>query len=666
MGSPIARQNHPPETRIVRSDICRALDFLLTRQTVSGEDQYHANFNSPSLDERINPTSGYPRPTVDTATKTKGYRVPPNLTQPYPTRRTPSRYSGFMRQVVGCYAARGADSPFDYGHTVTHGVVYVDVPKVSGPGTDRVYWLIEVNQGIGVFATPLRVVLNGSEIACCGSFGVEHLMPTPEEARKDPGLVQYRTTVSLWWYWQNRGGKVVKRVLTPDQFPMTGSGWYSEHGWAFSASGAEAQQVTQGQGSLDDGTDYFIGERHRLQFTASRIDVSAKYAKLDSDCRYTLMIDRTVWTPVSAGLWSGFPGPGIASLHNPLQKFPTQDAPVHVYYVGEVAQVVRWQLSLLTSAGSDTRATFIPGAVKPFPGHDCLPATTYQSKGTATSGALRGADTTITCGFSGPFSDGVGDNEGPRNDVEVAGFYGSSEIETSNVLVSNSFTLNPECWYYRTELDGTVHLVGGCIQPTRAKTYKNDKWTKTDNVSVSATKKTSIVLFQEEREAVLMVTMDSNSRTGSGSTSAGTGFECRETSEVEPGSSMNPVDCPPNVWDVGDMEQGSVGVVSDHSSTYSIDEANATAQLTLCLGAFIVSRAVGIDPTTHDINEADVATFLVCRVGPPEKSTAEGYFAAMKGNTTDSDRYYNVSGSPVVAGGFPYAGGEVVAFVGKT
>jgi hypothetical protein len=668
---PAARQNGVPENRIVRSDWCKALDYLLVRIGLAGppaSDEYHALFTGPSSDEVINPVTGYPRPEPDAAVKTKGHRIAPNLLLPYPLRKPASRFSGKMREVVGCYHARGLNAPFDHGAQVTHGIYTGLVPKEGG-GTEAAYWLIEVAGGLGVFAARLTVIKDGlgAEV-CCGSWSVEHLKPTAEEVKAGAPAMFRDERVSLWWIWQNRGGSVVQRVLNAEQIApgfANGGPWYSEHGWAFSASGREAQQVVQGFGTIDGSIDCLTGSRFKITLTNEGTRVVGSFSTVELGQRYTLMIDRTVWVPTVPGTWQGTIGPGVATLGNPLQKLPNQDAPIFVYYVGEVEQVVRWQLSYSATDEVDERKSFDTGGTFIAPGHECIAPVVKNAIPTGTSGTKTGADNIVVCGFEGAGISEVGTNQGPRNDAFEEGFVGGAEETASDVSVSNTFSLNPECFYFHDFGPPIgVSEVHGCIQPVRARTFSKEKWQKFETYSFSESWKASVVLFMEEREAVLSVRAHGVTRSGSGSTTHGTKFLARETSELQAGQTMNPPDCPPNIWDY-EFGGGDLGSsTTDHSSTYSIDESTFDAQAVLSLGGFnVVVSLPETGPPFHDISDFNFGTFLECRNGPPLKDTAESVVACMKGNTGDTHRYYHLS--TVVVTTFPYTSGEPVAFIGK-
>jgi len=140
--------------------------------------------------------------------RSSGYKIPGELQDTYVNGAlqphlsgypTASRFSGLMRGVAGNYHARGQNIPFAYWWTKTHGLVKMPptaaaaaAATVDRPAASQ-YWIVEVS-ATGIYAAP--VTNNGTRN---GSWNVTKYMPTAAMIAAQPGLAQYKTSLSLSW-----------------------------------------------------------------------------------------------------------------------------------------------------------------------------------------------------------------------------------------------------------------------------------------------------------------------------------------------------------------------------------------------------------------------------------------------------------------------------------
>jgi hypothetical protein len=336
---------------------CRdKLGFLLTRDG-SGQN-YDAAYNDGVV-ERINPIDGQPRPEPETADRTVGYKVPSQLRVAANSRVSASRFTGLMRLAVGCYHAAGKNAPFSFGFGKTHGILKFDVP-VGNPAvmTPR-YWVIEISS-VGVFAAP--IVNTGK---CCDSWSITKYIPTAEEVAEQPSLEGFQTTLGLNWAFSVGRPGVLKLLSSTEMASAYSSGfpWYSGCGWAFSASGVSAQNVVVSSSSSPLPAHYLCS-RFKISFSLQPNGTpAAAVTEEESNKIATFPEFSAVWIPTGSNNW--FNSDFLTAFQIANMPFASQDAPVHVYYVGEQEIVTRWILTrsnqplVLTPCTSNTLVQFL-------------------------------------------------------------------------------------------------------------------------------------------------------------------------------------------------------------------------------------------------------------------------------------------------------------------
>lgn len=316
------------------------LGFLLVR----AGPNYDAHYNDGVV-ERIDPIDGQPRPEPETADRTVGYKVPLQLRVAATARLTAGRFSGLMRLVVGCYHAAGKDAPFSYTFAKTHGILKLDVP-IGNPAvpTPR-YWFIEVSAS-GIFAAPAE-----NTDKCCDSWGITKYVPSAAELQADPGLQQFKDTLSLNWAF-SAGKPGVRQLATAgEMFGFFGSGapWYPECGWAFSASGVGVQNVVVLESSTPTPTHYLCS-RFKITFALGN-DNNPVAAMTTMELQVVAAFPdfSGVWFPTGSNAWRNTDG--VTAAQQVTMPWGTQNAPVHVYYRGEEEIVTRWMLTRTSITG---------------------------------------------------------------------------------------------------------------------------------------------------------------------------------------------------------------------------------------------------------------------------------------------------------------------------
>lgn len=283
-----------------------------------------------AVNEFINPLDGLPRPIPDPATpkRTKGYVLPQQLRGNTATNTNAGKFSGLMRKVVGCYHIHGREAPFGFSHTRTHGITKL--------GTK--HWVTEISAA-GVFMAPVK------NTGCCGdSFIVTSYQPTEAEIAANPSLQAHVDLLSLEWAFSVMRPNVVQVIIAVGMagpYDAGESRLREDFGWAFPVHGREAQQV-----SYHDAGSGFTArtEWSRWKLVFSLVDgvPEAVLTQPDVDAPATFLIDSTLWFPTSNDNWDRFAG--VTHTSQNVINFPTQDAPVHVYYKGDTEIVTRWRL----------------------------------------------------------------------------------------------------------------------------------------------------------------------------------------------------------------------------------------------------------------------------------------------------------------------------------
>jgi hypothetical protein len=314
-----ADQDGGPQDRIVHYQT-GGIHFLMSRNG----DIYWASFNNGTT-EQINPIDGTPRPVPDPAVKTKRYKVPPQLRETAIISYSAGNFSGTMRLAAGSYYSRGLDAPFSFNWTKTHGIFRGSV-MVDGVSVFR-YWVIEISAN-GVFSAPITP----------GTWSVSAYLQTST------------SVLDLNWAFANKPPTLgIKRLLLPgDMSPVyaSGSPWFSNHGWAFSYTGVEAQNVVK-----RFVTNHFKCSRWKLAFTMGSATppalppLVAMLTSVETDAIATFYQATGVWVPQTTSGTSSGTSTWSRAAHGSFSDYPTQDAPVFVYYDGETEIVVRWSFS---------------------------------------------------------------------------------------------------------------------------------------------------------------------------------------------------------------------------------------------------------------------------------------------------------------------------------
>lgn len=458
--------------------------FLLSRR---GSMSYTAMYNDGFV-ERIDPIAGTPRTNPDAATRTKGYAVPVQLQYEQLSRVSASKFSGLMRLAVGCYHAAGKNAPFRHGHAITHGIV--KKTAVVNNQTVTRYWVVEITPQ-GVFAAPVGV---GSK--CCESWNISAYKAHAVEF------------LSLRSRYASGDRDAIKELVSAvDMAPVYADGapWFGDCGWAFSASGAEAQNVVMAPGEPPVGSsEYFKTARWKISFTAdAALSLHASVAAIERNKLVAIPRGNPIWWPTSVGVWAGTAG-NTNAQQAAVPGVNAQDAPVHVFYSGEDEQVTRWSYS----------SASVP-EVSTLPGSAFVADTTSQQIQTCAIGGtfsvfgfsdghpgLRvNAHTNTAFGFSNPSFDHVGEGYS-RGELTNTYNVGAPVIVESPY--SNSYTLDPSCYYINPGPPPVLVTVCGY---SASVTYTKAPVTQIQNSYQStATHRSGLVLFAEDREAVLGVT----------------------------------------------------------------------------------------------------------------------------------------------------------------
>lgn len=616
--------------------------FLLSRTGSA----YSALYND-GLVENINPIDGSPRPVPDLAVRTKGYKVPQQLRREQLARLSASKFSGMMRLVVGCYHAAGKEAPFSYSHTVTHGIV--KKTSVMNGVTTNHFWVVEIST-LGVYAAP--VTYSGD---CCDSWNVSAYMATAAQIALNPSLA----TLSLHSGFVIGRAHITQLVTQTDMGTVYADGdpWFDGCGWAFSASGAEAQTVVQDFFVSPD--THFKCSRWKITFAMDvNLNLGATVVGIERIKPCTFIRGCPVWTPIFAGQWSGTFGataPAIA-------LYPVQDAPIHVFYDGETEIVTRWTLTSAALAETfiPQTAFFVAGAPGAIPSCALPNPFTFTEPEHGHGREQVFAHTNTNAGFTNPYFTYTGDifSRGARIESYTYSDFGDPVI-TEN---ANAYTLDPSCYFFDEDGNLVTHctstfqtVVSGGILATSI----NFQGTEVSSHAAA------VVLFAEEREAVLSVMSDGFSQSGTADTGAGTLYYTH--------TSVTKIDSGPCQWITLDYEQaGIVGSVGGTQGPYSTRTADGSATLVLGSGAFTATLPMTGAPN-YDIDNANLSTFLSWQ--PITKTTAESNVQAIHGNLyypevdlvpvlQRNNYFYVLDAGGIIAGGFAQPG-DACGFVGK-
>lgn len=625
------------------------LGFLLSRRVQA----YDALYNDGKT-ENINPVTGSPRPDPDPAVRTKGYKVPPELLRMGLARSSASKYSGLMRLAVACHHAAGRDSPFRYEHAITHGIVKKTV-RINNQDVDK-HWVVEV-RAEGVFAAPIA-----NTGKCCDSWDVSKYMPrVPPNPR--PAKLSLLARFGR--------DKSVQRLVDSGNMATCyadGSPFYPNHGWAFSASGSEAQAVVQF--FVNSAPKHYECSRWKLTFEAAGENLSATLTKIESRQKTSFKRNSIVWTPISFGVWAGSFG-AAPSVDNPVGSLPSQDAPVAVYYVGELEMVLRWTYRYTNVPLADNPAnTRLDPETGPPTQTGCPfgPSWPNDRKSTVfhlerlTSGQTINAHTEERFGFSCPAFGHVGVSDSyviRRDDMVITQLADSSKFPQSD----SQQLFASECWYF----DAQGNLIKSCfyVREQQARDRRQYYWDRFDGTEGHGWV-SSVVLFDEEREAFMGVRSQSMSQSGlKRYVDSGPTHFCMDHVTYKTDSGP----CPYDTW----TDQTFNNVVCGDGVVYPLphqDPAYTSSSSSASAAIVVADKTDGSGSVFTNYN---LGTFLLC--DPTTKPFAESNVRAMHGNLYDADpkvspplqrsnMVYLLDNKQIVIGGFPDPV-DPVAFVGR-
>lgn len=386
-----ADQNGIHQNNIVRFLHDPTKDFLLMFDSTD----YWAYFIKNQLVEKIDPIDGLPRPIPETATRTKGYKVPTHLRSSTRYEKAAARYTGLARLAVGEYHSLGNNSPFHSTYTKCHGIVKVQTvtPMPDNQPVNK-YFVVEIikkgEADEGVYCAPIEWEEKGTGHAA-----------VPREIKPE-SLEPYYSTIALpgpstnenldlAWAFTNSIPNVQKLTDGTDLPPTNESVWYAAYGWAFSKSGHECQITTSRRiftstvNPTDDAnplnarvTEVLWMQRYKMAFAGvgtdnTNLTLSVAITKPETDKAFTVFDDfnsgaigssftplprvylplsTTAGTEIAYKYTNRMPGAldvQTFDLNNPI------DAPIHVYYIDDTEQIVRY--SRTTPGGSNSSAT---------------------------------------------------------------------------------------------------------------------------------------------------------------------------------------------------------------------------------------------------------------------------------------------------------------------
>lgn len=334
----------------------------------------------------------------DPLKRTYRWKLPDQLQATNPI--TAQQFSGLMRQAAGTYHGIGAPIVFSPTWAKTHGIVKFTL-TIDGLPVDR-YWIVEVRRE-GVYAAPIVSDL----------FGVSQYLPTHKEIAADPSLTQ--AELDLKWAATDGARDGAVRILRGlEAVYDAGAPWYPRCGWAFSASGAEAQQVIKLSGGAGIRT-----ARYKLSFSATpATGLACSWSRLESEKVYVSGNDVLIFAPNQVNEW-GVVGQSSVVAEDPI----FYDAPIHVLYVGEDPIVTRAVRGPIVST-----AEFVGG----FYGSSVTSAVT-------TRGFIVGNNLTLPSGISVKLS-----NIGERRESDLQNWRHQDTQRDEIFLLANSLILFAE------------------------------------------------------------------------------------------------------------------------------------------------------------------------------------------------------------------------------
>lgn len=643
--------------------------YLLSRSGPANQQVYKAHFVD-GVSEPIVPSSGSPRPDPETQDRTIGFKVPPELFAGNFQGTPASKYSGQMRKVVGCYYSSGRQNRFAHTHTKTHGIVTRTTNINNVLVTSD--WLVEISS-LGVYAVRMP-----APNKCCDGWDITPFLPTKKELEDFPAWTQYKVELSLWWAKEHGARTAVHNVIGNMAEPYDdGTPWSLEQGWAFSASGNEVMQVFAA--ANNDPESHFDMSRWTITFgDDGQGHLTAVLTPNERKVPFTPLLQNEVWIPTDPVTWTGinaFPAGG-----SEVAFYPTQDCPIHVYYDGEEAIITRWSLTKET-VPAFTTPTF--GSVT----WDTLRVFNDEPETLVTCQALTHGQTNWTNNTEG----GIG-LKTPAYTLYTAGYHnnkqshifgrynfnGDRAVTTvehpSEVLgeTTNSGALDPSCYFVRDVPPPT--LITGCTNTFSNITHVGIAWMDLENYDEFGDGKVSVVLFGEEREAILFVWEQTFLQEGTRQVglTQNPGYRAAWTETKIDGG-----DCPfTDTTYVPGFTQIAGGVIfPTYNDIFSTDTVEGGAQLDLGGRSYNYVATIGPLPL-YDWDNFNLGTFLEWNI--TTKTTADSNVFAMHGNlyydnpslTPSLQRdnaVYLLDNDVVTVGGF--GGGtineEILGFIGK-
>lgn len=231
-------------------------------------------------------------------------------------RKRGSMFSGEMRKVVQLLQGGPMEIPYESGYGCTHGIFRVD---------NKPPWVIEISSA-GVSAWPLPHV-------------------SPQGASWETGGLPY-TPLSVPTLPAAEQRRWLLDSATMYQFYI-GSGYSGFMGWAFSASGKEAQNICLKNALQVGWTNYTKAHRYKLVFATDEngAPTSAVLSEEDSDWIWSNHVTCQVLFP---HIWQT--GPTLDRLetfpdHKAAPADPPFEFPIYVFYIGEEAQIFNYHYS---------------------------------------------------------------------------------------------------------------------------------------------------------------------------------------------------------------------------------------------------------------------------------------------------------------------------------
>ena len=668
--------------------------FMLVRDNAFERAPYQAYYVDGVI-ERIQPTEGELISPVPEVRRSKGYKIPGELSNNDYT-RVASLYSGLIREAAGCYHGGGKNAPFSYTWACTHGIVK---KTIADPEPHDAYWLIEVHSG-GVYAAPIKVTGK-----CCDSWGVKQYMPTSAQVEENSNLRAYAEIVSLQWAYAGRPNSGVVQLLTHDDMAAVYASygpWHDGCGWAFSYSGHEAANVVAKQVRISGHVGYYETFLATLSFVLTpEGGLSASLARGPLSQITFAAGAATLWVPSGENIvtWDA------------IEPFIGEDGsgPIHVYYDGDEQKLTNWSL---TNTHFDEEVT--PPIV------DSVGTTFWNGNGTGTH--IRGQDPAVNVhGCQHPSgivfnyrplenTGGFRNSAYDRATFGFTGLAGGANVEviinqlreaSETVLGSESVAshtdyhaidLYPGCYYYgQTGLDHSsdpppdhpeaYQLPSGIWEwPTYGNVnsiqivYRvDDTWAiaqrQDEAVRRTSSGQSHLILFPMEREAVALIREQSHSISTTTSFGSPTSFKVRQAQTAVSGQWPDQVGHFTN-WDVPAVQFG--GSTGSPPPSTTIDTGDGSGSFAVAAaGEFFFGSSWGLDAQGFLERPQYVKDFYITT----EHVQANSSLFTMRGNLWDVDatlvppdqkaNRVSVVDALYVNGGFATPPDQVVAFVGR-